>query len=112
MSNGLSALLLLVLAVAVWVLAMALALGHGSTGFFWALVIGITRGFAFVLWLAISDSFSRSWNSPSVAPLIYLILALGGYAVLWLLGIKLGESVPYILVGLMYLGRNIAKAVK
>ena len=112
MSNGLSALLFLIVAVAVWVLAMAIALGNGSAGFFWALVVGITRGFVFVLWLAISDSFSRTWNTPSVAPLIYLVLALGGYTVLWLLGVKLGESVPYILVGLMYLGRNIAKAVK
>jgi len=108
--RGLSALLFLIAAVAVWVAAEAVVLDGGS-GFIWALVLGGKQGLGFVVWLAVSDSFSRSWDAREIAPVIYFVMAACAYVLLWWLGVSLRDSVPYILVGLMYLGRNIARAV-
>ncbi len=108
--HGLSALLFLIAAVAVWLAAEAVVLG-GGPGIAWAFVLGGKLGLGFVVWLAVSDSFSRSWGAPEIAPVIYFVMAACAYALLWWLGVSLRDSVPYVLVGLMYLGRNVAKAV-
>jgi hypothetical protein len=117
-------------AAIIWLLAQSLTLGGkiGWESLAYAGLYGGFFGFWSVLWIAFSDWLSRAMAPRIVAPMVYLALALGGFAAAWSWlafnrvrpsnddvlfsqhwALVIGG--PLALIVLIYLGRNISKSL-